>query len=90
MNKFTLSALAAVLLAGAAPAHAATDCNDSFKGFFDMLQANGNVKLKMSGDELAEAARKGVRAYDGCKAGDAFTPHGVWDKIEADKMAKSK
>lgn len=90
MTKMSIAALAAVLLAGAAPAHAATNCSDSFKGFFEMLQANGNVKLKMSGDELAEAARKGVRAYDGCKSGDTFTPHGVWDKIEADKMAKGQ
>ncbi len=82
MNKLSMAAMGAVLVAGIAPAHAA-DCNAEYKNFFEKLQLNGNGK--MSGDQLAEASRKGVRAYDACKSGDTFTVHGVWDQIDADK-----
>ena len=90
MKALSVAALAAIVLAGAAPAQAASDCNNEFKNFFEKLQLSGNVKMKMSGDELADAARRGVRAYDACKSGDDFSAHGVWDKIEAEKMAKTK
>ena len=43
---------------------------------------------KMSGYELADAVRKSLDAYNSCKAGDGFSPHGVWDQIEADMAAK--
>ena len=82
MNKFSMAAVAALLVAGIAPAHAA-DCTAEYRNFFEKLQLNGNGK--MSGDQLAEASRKGVRAYDACKAGDTFTVHGVWDAIDAQK-----
>ena len=50
-----------------------------------------NVDLcrKMSGYELADVVRKSLDAYNSCKAGDDFSPHGVWDKIIADMQAKS-
>ncbi len=44
---------------------------------------------KMSGYELADAVRKSLDAYNSCKAGDSFSPHGVWDQILADMEAKS-
>ncbi len=44
----------------------------------------------MTGDQMMEAARKGVRAYDACKFGDAFTLHGVWDQIDADMKKNGK
>ena len=47
-----------------------------------------NGSNKMSGDQLTEAMRKGVRAYDACKSGDTFTVHGVWDQIDAEKSGK--
>jgi hypothetical protein len=43
---------------------------------------------KMSGYELADVVRKSLDAYDSCKAGDGFSPHGVWDQIEAEMQAK--
>ena len=42
----------------------------------------------MSGDELAGYIRKGLGAYDACMAGDALSPHGVWDGILADMGKK--
>lgn len=83
MNKLSIAGLAALVLAAAAPAHAATDCGLDAKNFFEKLMANGNGK--MANDQLIEAARKGVRAYDACKAGDAFTVHGVFDQIDGQK-----
>jgi hypothetical protein len=87
MTKISMAALAALLVAGIAPANAASDCNSEYKNFFEKLQLNGNAK-GMTGDQLADASRKGVRAYDACKSGDNFTVHGVFDQIDADKMKK--
>lgn len=86
MTKLSFAALAALALAGIAPAHAAGNCGFDAKSFFEKLMLNGSNK--MSGEQLAEAMRKGVRAYDACLAGDTFTVHGVWDQIDADKNAK--
>ena len=49
MNKFSMAAVAALLVAGIAPAHAA-DCNAEYRNFFEKLQLNGNGK--MSGDRI--------------------------------------
>ncbi len=86
MNKYALAILAVVAAAGVAPAHAAQDCGFEAKSFFEKLMLNGSNR--MSNDQLTEAVRKGVRAYDACKSGDTFTVHGVWDKIDADKGGK--
>ena len=83
MNKLSIAGLLVILAAAAAPAHAATDCSLEAKNFFEKLMATGNGK--MSNDQIVEAARKGVRAYDSCKAGDAFTVHGVFDQIDGQK-----
>lgn len=83
-----LAALAAIAVGGIAPAHAAADCNNDFKNFFERIQLMSNNK--MGGEKLADAMRKGVRAYDACKSGDAFTVHGVFDQLEADKAGKGK
>lgn len=81
-----LAALAGLAVVGITPAHAAADCNDEFKNFFDRIQSLSNNK--MGGERLADAMRKGVRAYDACKSGDAFTVHGVFDQIDGDKKGK--
>lgn len=86
MTKLPLIAFAALFAAGLAPAHAAGDCGLDAKSFFEKLMLNGSNK--MSGDQLTEAMRKGVRAYDACKSGDTFTVHGVWDQIDAEKAGK--
>ena len=80
-------ALAVALLATAAPALAAkTDCDGGFKNHMSKMSIYVD---KMSGYELADAVRKSLDAYNSCKAGDDFSPHGVWDKIIADMQAKS-
>ena len=87
MTKFALSMIAATLLAGVAPAFAATsDCGTGYKDFVGKMSTYVN---KMSGDELAGYIRKGLGAYDSCMAGDnSITPHGVWDGILAEMGKK--
>jgi hypothetical protein len=86
MNKLAAAAFATLLVAGVAPAQAKSDCNAEFKNFFERLARDGNAR--MTGDQLADASRKGVRAYDACQSGDSFTVHGVWDQIEKDRPGK--
>jgi hypothetical protein len=82
------AALAIALLATAAPALAAkTDCDAGFKSHMSKMSVYVD---KMSGYDLADAVRKSLDAYNSCKAGDDFSPHGVWDQIIADMQAKSK
>jgi hypothetical protein len=81
MKRIAIAALAAALLAGVSPAFAKEDCNAGYKDFVGKMSTYVN---KMSGDELAGYIRKGLGAYDSCMAGDAFSPHGVWDQILAD------
>jgi hypothetical protein len=84
----SFAALAIALLATAAPALAAkTDCDAGFKSHMSKMSIYVD---KMSGYDLADAVRKPLDAYNSCKAGDDFSPHGVWDQIIADMQAKSK
>lgn len=80
------AALAVALLATAAPALAKTDCDAGFKNHMSKMSIYVD---KMSGYDLADAVRKSLDAYNSCKAGDDFSPHGVWDKILADMEAKT-
>jgi hypothetical protein len=83
----TLSLIAAtVALAAATPVFAATDCDGGFKTHMTNMSIYVD---KMSGYELADAVRKSLDAYNSCKAGDSFSPHGVWDQIIADMKAKA-
>jgi hypothetical protein len=86
MNKFTIAAFAAALMATAVPALAKTDCDAGFKSHMSKMSIYVD---KMSGYDLADAVRKSLDAYNSCKAGDDFSPHGVWDKIIADMQSKS-
>ena len=87
MKNVTLAALAAVLFAGITPAFAKEDCDAGFKTHLGKMSIYVD---KMSGYELADAVRKSLDAYNSCKAGDDFSPRGVWDKIIADMAAKAK
>ena len=87
MKNVTLAALAAVLFAGITPAFAKEDCDAGFKTHMGKMSIYVD---KMSGYELADAVRKSLDAYNSCKAGDDFSPRGVWDKIIADMAAKAK
>lgn len=87
MNKLPLAALAAVLFAGVTPALAKEDCDAGFKTHMGKMSIYID---KTSGYDLADAVRKSLDAYTSCKAGDDFSPKGVWDKIEADMASKAK
>jgi hypothetical protein len=80
----SIAALAALLIAGATPAFAKEDCDGGYKTFLGKMSIYVN---KMTGYELADAVRKSLDAYNSCKAGDNFSPHGVWDQI-LDDMSK--
>ncbi len=82
--------IAAAILAGfafSAPVMAKTDCDAGFKTHLGKMTIYVD---KMSGYELADAVRKSLDTYNSCKAGDSFSPHGVWDQILADMEAKAK
>jgi hypothetical protein len=88
MTKLSVAALAALLVAGVAgvtPALAKEDCDGGYKTFLGKMSTFVD---KMTGYELADAVRKSLDAYSSCKAGDNFSPHGVWDQILADMQAK--
>jgi hypothetical protein len=87
MKKFALAAIAASLAAVATPALAKTDCDAGYKTFLGKMSIYVD---KMSGYELADAVRKSLDAYNSCKAGDSFSPHGVWDQILADMQKGGK
>jgi len=87
MTKTIAVALAALLVAGSAPAFAAQDCAGGYKTFLGKMSTMVDGS---GGDMLAEAIRKSLVAYDSCKAGDDFSPHGVWDKIISDTQAAMK
>ena len=86
MVRLATVALAAALLAGAAPAYADTDCDAGYQTFIGKMKPFAN---KMSGTDLSGAIRKSLDAYNSCQAGDSFSPHGVWDQIIADMEAKA-
>jgi hypothetical protein len=86
MTKTSIAALAAVLMAAATPAFAKEDCDAGYKGFLGKMSIYVD---KMSGYELADAVRKSLDAYNSCKSGDNFSPHGVWDQILADMQSKA-
>lgn len=81
MTKISLAALAALLVASMSPAIAAkTDCDGGYKTFLGKMMA-----ADFPPGDIAEAVRRSLKAYDSCKAGDSFSPHGVWDDILAQK-----
>jgi hypothetical protein len=85
MLKTPLALIAALLVVGVTPAFAKEDCNGGYKDFLTKMSSHFS---NMSGDELAGYIRKGLGAYDSCMAGDALSPHGVWDQILADMGKK--
>ena len=85
MKLFPLQRSYAIFAAFASPVFAAEDCDGGFKSHMGKMSIYID---KMSGYELADAVRKSLDAYNSCKAGDGFSPHGVWDQIEADMAAK--
>ena len=85
MLKTPIALIAALLVAGVTPAFAKEDCNGGYKDFLVKMSSHFS---NMSGDELAGYIRKGLGAYDACMAGDALSPHGVWDGILADMGKK--
>ena len=78
--------LAVSLVAFAHPAFANYDCDKGFKAHMAKMSV---FVEKVVGYQLAGALHKSLDAYNSCKAGDNFSPRGIWEQIEADMAAKS-
>jgi hypothetical protein len=88
MKTYSMAAgLAALVLVGVSPALAKEDCEGGYKIFMGKLSP---YMPETSANDIADAVRKSLDAYNSCKAGDSFSPHGVWDQILADMQQKSK
>ena len=86
MTRHLMIAMSTLVLFGAAPALAKTDCDGGFKAHMSKMSIYVD---KVTGYDLADAVRKSLDAYNSCKAGDSFSPNGVWDQISADMKAKA-
>ena len=86
MRKTALAAIAVGLAVAGTPAYAKEDCDGGFKSHMSRMSIYID---KTTGYDLADAVRKSLDAYNSCKAGDNFSPKGVWDQIEADMKAKA-
>ncbi|MGQ0673774.1 MAG: hypothetical protein ACT4N2_12980 [Hyphomicrobium sp.] len=87
MTRITLAVLATALVATASPVFAKEDCDAGFRAHMSKMTTYVD---KTPANDLADAIRRSLDAYSSCKAGDSFSPKGVWDKVEADLAAKSK
>lgn len=87
MKRLHAVAFAAVALAGIsqAQAQAKFDCSGEIRTIYDRMN---QISKEASGDKLAEAMRRAVRAYDACQSGDSLPLKGVFDQIEADLKKK--
>jgi hypothetical protein len=88
MKKYSTAAIFSVLLvAGITPALAKEDCEGGYKIFMGKLSP---YIPETGANDIADAVKKSLDAYNSCKAGDSFSPHGVWDQILAEMQQKSK
>lgn len=87
MKTLTIAVLAGAIAAVTSPAFAKTDCDAGFKNHLSKMTIYVD---KMSGYELADVVRKSLDAYNSCKSGDSFSPHGVWDQIITDMESKAR
>ncbi len=62
------------------------DCDKAFRAHMAKMSA---LIERAVGYQLADALHKSLEAYDSCKAGDDFSPRGIWEQIEADMAAKT-
>ena len=86
MRMTVCAVIAGVLAATAAPAFAGTDCDGGYKTFLGSMAVYIERTAKT---DLADAVRKSLAAYDSCKAGDAYSPVVVWNKIIEDMKFKT-
>jgi hypothetical protein len=87
MKLLPAAALIAALAAFGSPAMAKEDCDGGFKTHLGKMTV---FIEKITGGDLASAVQKSIDAYNSCKAGDSFSPHGVWDQVLADMESKAK
>ena len=86
MTRHAMIAMSVLATLAAAPAYAKTDCDGGFKTHMSKMSVYVD---KVTGYDLADAVRKSLDAYNSCKAGDSFSPNGVWDQIAADMKVKA-
>jgi hypothetical protein len=84
---YGVTVFAALLVASVSPALAKEDCEGGYKTFMGKLSP---YMPETGANDIADAVKKSLDAYNSCKAGDSFSPHGVWDQILADMQQKSK
>jgi hypothetical protein len=88
MKKFWIVGLGALLSAVATPSFAAkVDCDAGYKSFLGRMS---KLLDESAAVDSADGLRRSLAIYDACRAGDDFSPHGVWDKILADMQGKMK
>ena len=87
MKFLPAAALLAAFAVFGTPAIAKEDCEAGFKTHMGKMTI---FVEKITGGDLASAVQKSLDAYNSCKAGDNFSPHGVWDQVLADMDAKAK
>ena len=86
MKMIALVASMVAYAAFAQPAFAKYDCDKGFKKHMARMSV---FVEKVVGYQLAGALHKSLHAYDSCKAGDDFSPRGIWEQVEADMAAKA-
>jgi hypothetical protein len=88
-----LPASALIAIFAASPAFAKMNCDAEFRAHMTKMSPYLPTPDRADtcrGCNLAVALGKSVDAYKACKAGDEFSPHGVWDQVIADMAANSK
>jgi hypothetical protein len=63
----------------AAPPASAADCISKYDDFWEKLQRHSPVKP--STEDLIAVNRAGIRAFDGCQAGDEVSDREFWDNL---------
>ena len=85
MLKTVCTVMAGALTMAAPAAFAGTDCDGGYKTFLGSMAV---YIERAAATDLADAVRKSLAAYDSCKAGDAYSPVVVWNKIIEDMKSK--
>ena len=86
MRKTVWTVVAGALTMAAPAAFAGKDCDGGYKTFLGSMAVY--IERTATAD-LADTVRKSLAAYDSCKAGDAYSPVVVWNKIIEDMKSKT-
>lgn len=79
LKSSSTAAMAALVFASTAPAHAAAE--KCAGGYRDFLSTMSPFVDKMDETEIPVVMRKGIGVFDACTAGDAYAAATSWDEI---------